>query len=104
MEDVDADIASFNIDRVMRRISILEGETGSIKRLKVVYYTPDFERVSKDSEDDGAWRTHEIPVGQYVIGFRCNTDAVFGEISRLDFLLGGTPWTGYVDGFIEYRG
>ena len=63
MEDVDADIASFNIDRVMRRISILEGESGTIRRLKVVYYTSDFERVSKDDEDEGEWRTHEIPVG-----------------------------------------
>ena len=104
MEDVDADIASFNIDRVMRRISILEGESGTIRRLKVVYYTSDFERVSKNDDDEGEWRTHEIPVGQYVIGFRCNTDAVFGKISRLDFLLGGTPWTGFIDGFIEFGG
>lgn len=104
MEDVDADIAGFNLNRVIKRISILEGESGQIRRLKVVYYTPEEEKVSKEEQEGGVWRTHEIPAGQYIIGFRCNTDAIFGEISRLDFLLGGIPWTGYIDGFIEFGG
>ena len=48
MEDVDADIAGFNLDRVIKRISILEGESGQIRRLKVVYYTPEEEKISKE--------------------------------------------------------
>jgi len=60
------------------------------------------EPISDEDEQKETWKTEEIPFGQYIIGFRVNTNAVPGQISRLDFLLGGTPWIPDADGYIEF--
>ena len=57
-----------------------------------MYYTPEFEPLAEGNTTTENWRTYDVPIGQYIIGFRCNTNARFGEITKLDFLLGGEKW------------
>ena len=94
--------APLNTDKIINQISILEGTEGQIQRLKVVYYTSEFEPLALGNSTTGQWRTHDIPVGQYIIGFRCNTNALYGQITKLDFLLGGTKWVPAIDGTFEF--